>query len=278
MFIFCFGESKKHCIMAAIIVILLCSLCSARSILLFSSAALFSSIWTLSVRLLSIFSSLVDVAEDFLNLVQRVLRTRLCLALHCISIIASSCFLVLSAASIICGVALSAFGASGTFWNYFTFSYNLLSTTTSTFEIVRAVFGLMFVLESFEALYYRGFKSRSLTSLSLVENCNSSSSSISGSFLFSEYSYESRRLVGRTTCYSMELLSKKLGLEVCSIKARVESLYRVLVFVQGSSLYRVRNLVFVQLKGARSCSKIESERWGVQCPQLRSFSVSGWTS
>ena len=189
MFIFCFGESKKHCIMAAIIVILLCSLCSARSILLFSSAALFSSIWTLSVRLLSIFSSLVDVAEDFLNLVQRVLRTRLCLALHCISIVASSCFLVLSAASIICGVALSSFGASGPFWNYFTFSYNLLSTTTSTFEIVRAVFGLMFVLEAFETLYYRGFKSRSLTSLSLVENCNSSISSISGSFLFvSEYS------------------------------------------------------------------------------------------
>ena len=233
--------------MAAIIVILLCSLCSAKSILLFGSAASFSSIWTLSVRLLSIFSSIVDVAEDFLNLVQRVLRTRLCLALHCISIVASSCFLVLSAASIICGVALSAVEASGTFSNYFTFSYNLLSTTTSTIKIVWAVFGLMFVLEAFETLYYRG-------------------------------SYESRRLVGRTTCYSMELLSKKLGLEVCSIKPRVESLYRVLVFVQGSSLYRVRNLVFVQLKGARSCSKIESERCDVQCPQLRSFSVSGWTS
>ena len=254
-------------------------LCSARSILLFGSAASFSSIWTLSVRLLSIFSSIVDVAEDFLNLVQRVLRTRLCLALHCISIVASSCFLVISAASIICGVALSAVGASGTFSNYFTFSYNLLSTTTSTIKIVWAVFGLMFVLEAFETLYYRGFKSRSLTSLSLVENCNSSSNSISGSFLcVSEYSYESRRLVGRTTCYSMELLSKKLGLEVCSIKPRVESLYRVLVFVQGSSLYRVRNLVFVQLKGARSCSKIESERCDVQCSQLRSFSVSGWTS
>ena len=123
---------------------------------------------------------LVDVAKDFFNLVQRALRTRVCLALHCISIAARSCFLVLGADSIICRVTLSAVRAFGTFWSNFTFSYNMLSSTSSTFEIVRAVFRLVVILEAFEALYYRGLWSRSLTSLSLIENFDSIINSISG--------------------------------------------------------------------------------------------------